>query len=409
MSLKMRHHLHAGHVNGNKKITTLLALALILLCLLAFTGCKKEDKADTAGNLYEWDINDPSVSGTAPDFSDENTNSSQKAGGSARTDDAYAPRTFTGPDAGASISVVVTNFPCYDFARACLGDMLAGPVKADSSSHEHTASESEGGFALSADLKLLIKPGAEVHSYDPSPADIIAVQNADIFIYVGGESDEWVERMLGANPAKAGQIQLRLIDYVEIMLDDGGDADEHIWTAPDNAAFLTGLIGDALTHTCARKAASFGDEYANVATSLIQKNSAAYQRSIQEAGREIESAVNAASVKKIVMGDRFPLAYFAHYYGLEYDAAFDGCSTAVEASTATLARLIDEVRKDRLPAVFYIELSTHKIADTIAEAAGVKTLQLNSVQNVPLKEFEAGETWVSLMKKNAAVLKEGLR
>lgn len=366
-----------------------LTAALIMLCVLVFAGCRKTDKADTAGNLYAWDINDPSVSGTASDSIDKGTSSSEKG-------DAYTPRTFTGPDAGASISVVVTNFPCYDFARACLGDMLNGHAGDDE-------------FSLSADLKLLIKPGAEVHSYDPSPADIIAVQNADIFIYVGGESDEWVERMLGANPAKAGQIQLRLIDYVEIMLDDGGDADEHIWTAPDNAAFLTGLIGDALTHTCARKAASFGDEYANVATSLIQGNSAAYQRSIQEAGREIESAVNAASVKKIVMGDRFPLAYFAHYYGLEYDAAFDGCSTAVEASTATLARLIDEVRKDRLPAVFYIELSTHKIADTIAESAGVKTLQLNSVQNVPLKEFEAGETWVSLMKKNAAVLKEGLR
>lgn len=367
-----------------------LTATLIMLCVLVFAGCRKTDKADTAGNLYAWDINDPSVSGTASDSIDKGTSSSEKTG------DAYTPRTFTGPDAGASISVVVTNFPCYDFARACLGDMLNGHAGDDE-------------FSLSADLKLLIKPGAEVHSYDPSPADIIAVQNADIFIYVGGESDEWVERMLGANPAKAGQIQLRLIDYVEIMLDDGGDADEHIWTAPDNAAFLTGLIGDALTHTCARKAASFGDEYANVATSLIQKNSAAYQRSIQEAGREIEFAVNAASVKKIVMGDRFPLAYFAHYYGLEYDAAFDGCSTAVEASTATLARLIDEVRKDRLPAVFYIELSTHKIADTIAESAGVKTLQLNSVQNVPLKEFEAGETWVSLMKKNAAVLKEGLR
>lgn len=364
---------------------------IILMCVLMLAGCKKEDKSA----LYEWDINDPSVSGTAPD--------------TAASEDAYQPRTLTGPDAEASISVVVTNFPCYDFARACLGDMLKGAVTADHTGHDHDASESEDGFALSADLKLLIKPGAEVHSYDPSPADIIAVQNADIFIYIGGESDEWIETMLGANPAKGSQIQLRLIDYVEIMLDDGGDADEHIWTAPDNAAFLTGLIGDALTHTCARKAASFGDEYANVATTLIQENSAAYQRAIQEAGREIESVVNAASVKKIVMGDRFPLAYFAHYYALEYDAAFDGCSTAVEASTATLARLIEEVRNDRLPAVFYIELSTHKIADTIAEAAGVKTLQLNSIQNVPLKEFEAGETWVSLMKKNAQVLKEGLR
>lgn len=395
MNARISHQLLSRHTAG-----------LILLCMLALAGCKKEDKADFAGNLYEWDVNDPSISGTAPEAGSAG---SQSASGAVKTDSAYEPRTLTGPDANASISVVVTNFPCYDFARACLGDMLNGAVTPDHTGHDHDASESEDEFALSADLKLLIKPGAEVHSYDPSPADIIAVQNADIFIYIGGESDEWVERMLGANPAKAGQIQLRLIDYVETMLDDGGDADEHIWTAPDNAAFLTGLIGDALTHTCARKAASFGDEYANVATKLIQENSVVYQCAIQEAGREIEAVVNAASVKKIVMGDRFPLAYFAHYYGLEYDAAFDGCSTAVEASTATLARLIEEVRNDRLPAVFYIELSTHKIADTIAEAAGVKTLQLNSIQNVPLKEFEAGETWVSLMKKNAEVLKEGLR
>ena len=389
MNASRRHQLLSRHTAG-----------LILLCMLALAGCKKEDKADFAGNLYEWDLNDPSVSGTASETSGSGTSVSvtgvQNSGSTSKADNSYQPRTLTGPDADASISVVVTNFPCYDFARACLGDMLNGAAGDDE-------------FALSADLKLLIKPGAEVHSYDPSPADIIAVQNADIFIFIGGESDEWIETMLSANPPKGSQIQLRLIDYVEIMLDDGGDADEHIWTAPDNAAFLTGLIGDALTHTCARKAASFGDEYANVATTLIQENSAAYQRAIQEAGREISSVVNAASVKKIVMGDRFPLAYFAHYYGLEYDAAFDGCSTAVEASTATLARLIEEVRNDKLPAVFYIELSTHKIADTIAEAAGVKTLQLNSIQNVPLKEFEAGETWVSLMKKNAEVLKEGLR
>lgn len=351
---------------------------MALLLLLVSVGCKKEGTSGSADNGYECDINDPSVSGTA-DVS------------------AYESRTVTGPDADASISIVVTSFPCYDFARACLGGMFSGTA------------DDEGEFALSADLKLLIKPGAEVHSYDPSPADIIAVQNADIFIYIGGESDEWIETMLDANPPKAGQIQLRLIEYVETMLDDGGDADEHIWTAPDNAAFLTKIIGEALTHTCARKAASFGDEYANVATKLIEDNSAAYQEAILDAGREISSVVDAASVKKIIMGDRFPLAYFAHYYGLEYDAAFDGCSTAVEASTATIARLIEGVKKDRLPAVFYIELSTHKIADTIAEAAGAKTLMLYSIQNVPLKEFDAGETWVSLMKHNAQVLKEGLR
>ena len=109
------------------------------------------------------------------------------------------------------------------------------------------------------------------------------------------------------------------------------------------------------------------------------------------------------------MGDRFPFQYFAKYYGIEYLAAFSGCSTAVEASTQTISKLINTVKEKTLPAVFYIELSNHKIADTVAESAKVATYQLNSVQNISKADFDNGETWVKKKKKNALALEKGMR
>ena len=109
------------------------------------------------------------------------------------------------------------------------------------------------------------------------------------------------------------------------------------------------------------------------------------------------------------MADRFPFTYYVNYYGLEFDAAFSGCSTAVEASTATISRLIDTVKEKQLPAVFYIELGNHKIADSISESTKTKALLLESCQNVTKTNFQNGETWVTLMDKNAETLNIGLK
>ena len=294
------------------------------------------------------------------------------------------------------INIVVTTFPCYDFVRAATKDLD------------------------NIQIKMLIKPGAEIHSYDPTPQDLIAIQKSDLFVFNGGESDEWVFEMLesmGENTPKS----MRLIESVALLEEEHFDeehvheheeechhghstqeleADEHVWTSPENARKMVDFAVKALESLEELK---FEDK------AKIKENAEDYKNQIDEVESEIKQVLESKSEKFVVMGDRFPLQYFAKYYGIEYLAAFSGCSTAVEASTQTISKLINTVKEKSLPAVFYIELSNHKIADTVAEAAKVATYQLNSVQNISKADFDNGETWVSLMKKNALALDKGMR
>lgn len=296
------------------------------------------------------------------------------------------------------INIVVTTFPCYDFVRAATKDVE------------------------NIQIKMLIKPGAEIHSYDPTPQDLIAIQKSDLFVFNGGESDEWVDEILismGENTPKS----LRLIESVALLEEEHFEeehfheheeadhhheghsaeeleADEHVWTSPENARKMLDFVAKALESLEELK---FEDK------AKIKENADDYKNQIDEVESEIKQVLESKSEKFIVMGDRFPLQYFAKYYGIEYLAAFSGCSSAVEASTQTIAKLIKTVEEKNLPAVFYIELSNHKIADTVAEAAKVATYQLNSVQNISKADFDNGETWVSLMKKNALALDKGMR
>lgn len=296
------------------------------------------------------------------------------------------------------INIVVTTFPCYDFVRAATKDLD------------------------NINIKMLIKPGAEIHSYDPTPQDLIAIQKSDLFVYNGGESDEWVFEMLesmGENTPKS----LRLIESVALLEEEHFDeehfneheeadhhheghsaqeleADEHVWTSPENARKMLDYVVLALEEL---------EKLSDEDKAKIKKNVEDYKNQIDEVESEIKKVLETKSEKFIVMGDRFPLQYFAKYYGIEYLAAFSGCSSAVEASTQTIVKLINTVKEKDLPAVFYIELSNHKIADTVAEATNVDRLELHSVQNISKKDFDNGETWVSLMKRNALALEKGMR
>lgn len=294
------------------------------------------------------------------------------------------------------INIVVTTFPCYDFVRLATKDVD------------------------NIQIKMLIKPGAEIHSYDPTPQDLIAIQKSDLFVYNGGESDEWVDEILISMEENAPKT-LRLIESVALLEEEHFEeehfheheeechhrhsaeeleADEHVWTSPENARKMVDFVAKALESLEELK---FEDK------AKIKENAEDYKNQIDEVESEIKQVLESKSEKFIVMGDRFPLQYFAKYYGIEYLAAFSGCSTAVEASTQTIAKLIKTVEEKNLPAVFYIELSNHKIADTVAEAAKVATYQLNSVQNISKADFDNGETWVSLMKRNALALEKGMR
>jgi len=287
----------------------------------------------------------------------------------------------------SKISIVTTTFPSYDFARAVAGD--------------------------DADIEMLIKPGAEVHSFEPTPADIITIENADLFIYIGGESEVWVEELLESAEIE-GVKTLRLMDYVDtvdeelvegMMSDEEHEADqeeeesgsdEHIWTSPGNAILLVEAVGKAI-----RAIEPDNNE-------IFLKNEEDYIAEIKAIDKEIQEIVNNAKRKILVFGDRYPFRYFSDAYGLSYRAAFSGCSSDTEADAATMAYLINLINDRDIPYLFYIELSNQKVAQALSEQTGVEMLLLHSCQNVTKDEFEAGETYVSIMSQNAENLRKGL-
>ncbi|MDR2447204.1 MAG: zinc ABC transporter substrate-binding protein [Treponema sp.] len=461
------------------------------------------------------------------------------------------------------LDVVAVNFPAYDFARQIAGDR--------------------------ANLTMLLPPGAESHSFEPTPRDIIKIQNCDVFIYTGGESDVWVDRIFESmdtsnmkiirmmdavdvveeeivegmeddehehgefDPANvkdrplndfagswasgvlflkngsldsyiahraeeegnsAADVKASLIsgwasDYgsltiagntlvignraaaytyqgyeiVEsehgasvwytyqiatpsngfpayIMLNDHGDGneeerheghehegaahihlkygdvsfaalveradwspmyfassasaeeiaeslagheheetayDEHVWTSPKNAKRIVGAIADVL---CAADSAN---------AAFFRRNAEAYSARLDELDRKFQAVVNNAKRTTIVLGDRFPFRYFADAYGLSYFAAFPGCSTETEPSAATIAFLIDKIKAEKIPVVFYIELSNERMADTIAEETGAKKVLLHACHNISKRDFDRGATYMELMTNNVGALRQALQ
>ncbi|MDR1903740.1 MAG: metal ABC transporter substrate-binding protein [Treponema sp.] len=285
-------------------------------------------------------------------------------------------------NADGKIDVVATIFPPYDFVRAIAGDKV--------------------------NLTMLLPPAAESHSFEPTPQDIIQVQNSDIFIYVGGESDEWVNKILDSMDTSRMKI-ITLMDCVEVVEEiivegmqeeeeeeAGAEYDEHVWTSPRNAKLIIQKIADVLKEV----------DTANAA--VYEKNTSAYLSKLDSLDASFQNVVNGARRKTIIFGDRFPFRYFADAYGLSYFAAFPGCSTETECSAATVAFLINKVKAEGLPVVFYIELSNEKIADIICEETGAKKLLLHAVHNITRNDFMNGVTYYDLMTQNINNLREAL-
>lgn len=342
------------------------------------------------------------------------------------------------------IRIVTTIFPPYDFARAIAGD------------------------DTKADITMLLSPGEEIHSYEPTPMDIKKIQNSDLFIYTGGENDVWVDRILENMGDKKPQT-LRLVDLtdtvaeevVEGMMEERGErehdheaehsheaehaeevahdheaehdheaghaeeaehdhedyddhahsshthsgdsseeeheeADEHVWTSPVKAAEITEAI--------AAKMAEIDPDNAESYTA----NASAYVEEILKVDAAYREIVDNAERRTIVFGDRFPLRYFAEEYGLEFFAAFPGCSSEAEPSASTLAFLIDKVREEQIPVVFSIEFSNGNIARAICESSGAVRRTFNTCHNVTKEQMESGATYVSLMTENLGAVREAL-
>ncbi|MDR1559488.1 MAG: metal ABC transporter substrate-binding protein [Clostridiales bacterium] len=288
------------------------------------------------------------------------------------------------------VSVVATIFTPYDFTREIAGD--------------------------SADITMLLPPASESHSFEPTPRDIITIQNCDVFIYVGGESDEWVNEVLESIDTPRMRI-ITLMDCVETVEEEivegmeeeeeeeheGGETnedaeyDEHVWTSPRNAKLIVQKISDALCEADAANAETY------------KQNTEAYLARLDELDSEFQAVVDGAARKTIVFGDRFPFRYFADAYGLEYYAAFPGCSTETEASAATVKFLIDKINDEKIPVVFHIELSNEKMANTISEATGAKVLLLHACHNITQDDFTAAKSYIDLMTANVEALREALR
>ena len=296
-----------------------------------------------------------------------------------------------------SISIVATNFPSYDFARSVV-------TKVDENYLAQT-----NNFT-NVDIKLLIKPGMETHSFDPTPKDIIDIQNADIFIYTGGHSESWVEKILATSNKLPKKI-IKLKDVSEITHNhehheadhhhNEHEEDEHFWTDSKNAIKMISTILENIIEVDNEKTnGKFIDEYKSNATSYINQ--------INKLSSEIKNTVDNSSNKLIIFGDRFPFTYFTEEYNLDYLSAFEGCSSAVEVKTSKIAELIDTAKEKKAKAIFKIEMSNGKIAQTIADATDAKVLELHSCQNVTKDDFNKGVTYAYTMNSNLNALKEGL-
>lgn len=286
------------------------------------------------------------------------------------------------------IGIVATMFPQFDFARAIAGDK--------------------------AEITMLLKPGAESHSYEPTPRDMKKIQNADLFIYTGGENDVWADTMLESLGDKAPKT-LRLLDLVEAVeeeivegmtsdeeKEEGEDSeeeieyDEHVWTSPLNAKKITNAICNELC--------SIDSEN----ESIYRNNCSRYIEELEKLDASFREVVANGNRKMLVFGDRFPFRYFADEYGLSYFAAFPGCATDVEVSASTIRFLINKINEEKIPVVLTIEFSNGKIADTLCEATGAAKMEFHSCHNVSADNIKTGETYVSLMKRNVEVLKKAL-
>ena len=291
-------------------------------------------------------------------------------------------------DAGHSdYKIVTTNFIGYDLARAITGD--------------------------NSNIKMLLKPGTDAHSYEPTPQDIMDIEKADLFIYVGGESEEWVEELLEDN-AIGSEHTLRLIQLINpldeeikegmtVEEDDAEDIDpgepeydEHIWTSPQNTIALINGIKDKLISLYPENSQKY------------TANANAYIADFEQADQAIKDLVASSTKDTLIFGDRFPFRYFTEEYGLNYYSAFPGCAEQTEASSATISFLIEKAKTEELDVILKIELSSGKLAETIAEEVGAKVLELHSGHNISWDDFNAGTTYIDIVRQNIKTLEEAL-
>ncbi|MDR0751132.1 MAG: metal ABC transporter substrate-binding protein [Christensenellaceae bacterium] len=304
------------------------------------------------------------------------------------------------------INITVTTFPIYDFVKNIVGD--------------------------DANVELLLSPGAEVHSYEPTANDIVKIASSKMFVYIGGANDAAIVKAIESEPSIKDVKLVRLMDYVEPkeeelvdgMQDDEHDHDEdeehdhdhdedeehdhdhdddeeieydeHIWLSP---AYVK-LMVTAIENTLVNLDSANKDGYEERATQ--------YNEKITQLQNDYKEMVDSAKIKKIVVADRFPFRYLVDEFGISYSAALVGCAHDAEIEPATIVGLINIVESENIPYVFYVELSDKSAANTIAEETGCKTALLHSAERPTQAEFDNGISYLSIMRANLEALRLAL-
>ena len=297
-----------------------------------------------------------------------------------------------------TLSIVTTNFPAYDFTRIVTRDIDGVSVE------------------------MLLPPGVDLHTYEPTPSDIRKIADSDLFIYGGGESDKWADEIVATTNVKS----LSMLSAVSPVLEEtppGGEAtyhdnhepseshedhasdsigddeheyDEHVWTSFTNATKIVSAILDAL--------ASENPEYRE----RLKRNAEEFQTRANALKEKYQNMIVSAKRKTIVFGDKFPLRYFTDEMGLEAYAAFPGCAEETEASPKTISNLVQVVKDQGIPVIFKIELSSGNIAETIANETGATVLEFNTLHNISQADFRGGASFLKIMEQNLPLLEEAL-
>ncbi len=301
-------------------------------------------------------------------------------------------------DDNNTLTIVTTIFPAYDFTRQLVRDK--------------------------ADVHMLIKPGSEAHAYEPTPDDIQRINNCDLFVYVGGESDSWLDAVLETIDNPNMQI-IKMMDYVNnieeeytigMQIRENGhghthsninehqfnhdlhhhEYDEHVWTSPVNAISIVQAIADAVISI----------DSAN--KDFYIKNNIDYKKQLNNLNSAIAEVVAKSKRQTLVFGDRFPLLHFVREYNIDYYAAYPGCAAESEPNAVTVAFLIETVKSQNIPIVFHMEMANEKMCDTICEETGAKKAVFYSCHNVTAEQFKQGATYIDLMTKNLKALETAL-
>lgn len=278
------------------------------------------------------------------------------------------------------LKIISTVFPPYDLAKQIAGD--------------------------NADISILLPPGSESHTYEPTAKEILEIQNCDIFLYIGGENEQWAEKIISSNKSDSVKT-VKLIDCVKTLEEadlheeehheeHSHEADEHIWTSPKNEQLMLTAVYDAICEADPENKA------------VYTKNKDSYNEQLSELDKAYKEAIDNAKNKTIIIADKFPFRYLAEEYGLDCYAAFSSCSDESEPSAAAMTSLISKIKELKIPVVYYLEFSSTKVADTLCSETGASSLMLHSCHNVSKEDLEKGISYVDLMKQNLENLKIAL-